>query len=187
MISNASCTTNCLAPVAKVLHDKLGIVSGLMTTIHALHQRPGADRRLPQGPAPRARAAMNMIPTKTGAAAAVGPGVAGAQRQARRLRDARADHQRVGGRPERSSPRATTTKDEVNAIVKEASGGALKGILGYNTEPLVSSDFNHDPAAARCSTRTQTQGHNGNLVKVLSWYDNEWGFSATACSTPPWP
>ncbi|MDH5256064.1 MAG: type I glyceraldehyde-3-phosphate dehydrogenase [Gammaproteobacteria bacterium] len=175
VISNASCTTNCLAPLVQPLHGKLGVVQGLMTTIHAytndqvLTDVYHEDLR-------RARSAtMSMIPTKTGAAAAVGlvlPELNG----------------KLDGFAIRvptinvsvvdltfTAARATTV-DEVNGILKEASEGALKGILGYNTEPLVSVDFNHDPRSSIFDS-TQTRVAGGTLVKVLSWYDNEWGFS----------
>jgi glyceraldehyde 3-phosphate dehydrogenase len=175
VISNASCTTNCLAPLVKPLHEKLGLVQGLMTTIHAytndqvLTDVYHEDLR-------RARSAtMSMIPTKTGAAAAVGlvmPELNG----------------KLDGFAIRvptinvsvvdltfTAARATTV-DEVNGILKAASEGPLKGILGYNTEPLVSVDFNHDPRSSIFDS-TQTRVGGGTLVKVLSWYDNEWGFS----------
>ncbi len=174
VISNASCTTNCLAPLVKPLADKLGIVSGLMTTIHSstndqvLTDVYHADLY-------RARAAsLNMIPTKTGAAQAVGlvlPALNGKLSGfAIRVPTANVsvvDLTFIAARE--------TTKEEVNAILKEASEGELKGILGYNTEPLVSSDFNHTTTSSNFDS-TQT-AVIGNLVKVLSWYDNEWGFS----------
>ncbi|MGR8933612.1 MAG: type I glyceraldehyde-3-phosphate dehydrogenase [Gammaproteobacteria bacterium] len=174
VISNASCTTNCLAPLVKPLHEKLGLVSGLMTTIHSFTN----DQVLTDvyhSDLYRARAAgLNMIPTKTGAAQAVGlvlPELNGKLSGfAMRVPTANVsvvDLTFIAARE--------TTKDEVNAIVKEASDGALQGILGYNTEPLVSSDFNHTTLSSNFDA-TQT-AVIGNLVKVLSWYDNEWGFS----------
>jgi glyceraldehyde 3-phosphate dehydrogenase len=174
VISNASCTTNCLAPLVKPLHEKLGVVQGLMTTIHAytndqvLTDVYHEDLR-------RARSAtMSMIPTKTGAAAAVGlvlpelnGKLDGFAMRVPTINVSVVDLTFTAARP--------TTADEVNGILKAASEGELKGILGYNTEPLVSVDFNHDPRSSIFDA-TQTRV-GGTLVKVLSWYDNEWGFS----------
>jgi glyceraldehyde 3-phosphate dehydrogenase len=174
VISNASCTTNCLAPVVKPLNDTIGIVNGLMTTVHAFTN----DQRLSDvyhEDLRRARAAAhNMIPTKTGAAAAVGlvlPELAGKLDgyaiRVPTLNVSIVDLSFIAARD--------TTADEVNAIMKAASEGELKGILGYNTAPLVSSDFNHDPRSSIFdATLTKV---SGRLVKVSSWYDNEWGFS----------
>lgn len=174
VISNASCTTNCLAPMVKPLHAKLGLVQGLMTTIHAytndqvLTDVYHSDLR-------RARSAtMSMIPTKTGAAAAVGlvlpelnGKLDGFAMRVPTINVSVVDLTFVAGR--------ATTKDEVNQILKEAAEGELKGILAYNVEPLVSIDFNHTTVSSTFdSTQTRVIG---NLVKVLSWYDNEWGFS----------
>ena len=175
VISNASCTTNCLAPLAKVLHDAIGIEHGLMTTIHAytndqvLTDVYHSDLR-------RARSAtMSQIPTKTGAAAAVGlvlpelnGKLTGFSMRVPTINVSVVDLSFVASRP--------TTKEEIDAALKAASEGALKGILGFNTEPLVSIDFNHDPHSSVYDS-TLTQVMNGTLVKVLSWYDNEWGFS----------
>ena len=175
VISNASCTTNCLAPLVKPLHEKLGLVQGLMTTIHAytndqvLTDVYHEDLR-------RARSAtMSMIPTKTGAAAAVGlvlpelnGKLDGFAMRVPTINVSVVDLTFAASRP--------TTVDEVNGILKAASEGELKGILGYNTEPLVSVDFNHDPRSSIFDA-TQTRVGGGTLVKVLSWYDNEWGFS----------
>ncbi len=174
VISNASCTTNCLAPLVKPLADKLGIVSGLMTTIHS-YTNDQVLTDVYHSDLYRARAAsLNMIPTKTGAAQAVGlvlPALNGKLSGfAIRVPTANVsvvDLTFIAARE--------TTKEEVNAILKEASEGELKGILGYNTEPLVSSDFNHTTTSSNFDS-TQT-AVIGNLVKVLSWYDNEWGFS----------
>ena len=175
VISNASCTTNCLAPLAKVLHEQIGIVHGLMTTIHAytndqvLTDVFHKDLR-------RARSAtMSQIPTKTGAAAAVGlvlpelnGKLTGFSMRVPTINVSVVDLSFVAKRE--------TTKDEIDAVVKAASEGALKGILGFNTQPLVSVDFNHDPhSSIYDSTLTQVMG--GTLVKVCAWYDNEWGFS----------
>ena len=174
VISNASCTTNCLAPMVKPLHEKIGLVNGLMTTIHAytndqvLTDVYHEDLR-------RARAAAhNMIPTKTGAAAAVGlvlpelnGKLDGYAIRVPTINVSIVDLSFVAGRD--------TTVDEVNAIMKAAADGELKGILGYNAEQLVSSDFNHDPRSSIFeATLTKV---SGRLVKVSSWYDNEWGFS----------
>jgi glyceraldehyde 3-phosphate dehydrogenase len=175
VISNASCTTNCLAPLVKPLHDKIGVVQGLMTTIHAytndqvLTDVYHSDLR-------RARSAtQSMIPTKTGAAAAVGlvlpelnGKLDGFAMRVPTINVSVVDLTFTAARP--------TTVDEVNAVLKAASEGELKGILGYNTEPLVSVDFNHDPRSSVFDA-TQTRVAGGTLVKVLSWYDNEWGFS----------
>jgi glyceraldehyde 3-phosphate dehydrogenase len=175
VISNASCTTNCLAPVAKILHDNVGIVSGLMTTVHAytndqvLTDVYHSDLR-------RARSAtMSMIPTKTGAAAAVGlvlPALKG----------------KFDGFAVRvptinvslvdltfTAARATSVA-EINAMMKAAAAGPLKGVLAYTEEPLVSIDYNHDPHSSTFDG-TMTKVIEGTLVKVCSWYDNEWGFS----------
>src|SRR5437868_1659153 len=174
VISNASCTTNCLAPMVKPLHDAIGVVNGLMTTIHAytndqvLTDVYHEDLR-------RARSAtMSMIPTKTGAAAAVGlvlpelnGKLDGFAIRVPTINVSLVDLSFVAARE--------TTVDEVNAILKAASEGELKGILDYNTAPLVSVDFNHNPASSTFdATLTKV---SGNLVKVSSWYDNEWGFS----------
>jgi glyceraldehyde 3-phosphate dehydrogenase len=175
VISNASCTTNCLAPLVKPLHEKLGLVQGLMTTIHAytndqvLTDVYHEDLR-------RARSAtQSMIPTKTGAAAAVGlvlpelnGKLDGFAVRVPTINVSVVDLTFTAGR--------ATTVEEVNGILKAASEGELKGILGYNTDPLVSVDFNHDPRSSIFDS-TQTRVIGGTLVKVLSWYDNEWGFS----------
>lgn len=174
-VSNASCTTNCLAPVAKILHENLGIESGLMTTVHAFTN----DQRtqdMPHSDLYRARcASQNIIPTSTGAAKAVGlviPELNG----------------KLTGIAMRV-PVATgsvvdltvnvgkeTTPDDVNAMMKAAADGPLKGILCYTTDPLVSSDIIHDPhSSIFASDFTQVIG--GKMVKVVSWYDNEWGYS----------
>jgi glyceraldehyde 3-phosphate dehydrogenase len=175
VISNASCTTNCLAPVAKVLHDKIGIVQGLMTTIHAytndqvLTDVYHEDLR-------RARAAtMSMIPTKTGAAAAVGlvlpelnGKLDGFAIRVPTINVSIVDLTFTAAKP--------TSVEEVNAAMKAAAEGPLKGVIEYNTQPLVSVDFNHNPASSVFDA-TLTKVSNGVLVKALAWYDNEWGFS----------
>jgi glyceraldehyde 3-phosphate dehydrogenase len=175
VISNASCTTNCLAPMVKALHDRIGVVSGLMTTIHAytndqvLTDVYHKDLR-------RARSAtMSMIPTKTGAAAAVGlvlpelnGKLDGFAIRVPTINVSLVDLAFVAKKP--------TTVEEVNKAVKEAAAGPLKGILEYNTDPLVSIDFNHNPASSIFDA-TLTKVSDGTLVKVCAWYDNEWGFS----------
>jgi glyceraldehyde 3-phosphate dehydrogenase len=175
VISNASCTTNCLAPLAKVLHDKIGIASGLMTTIHAYTN----DQRLTDvyhEDLRRARSAtMSMIPTKTGAAAAVGlvlPELKGKLDgfavRVPTINVSLVDLTFVPKRP--------TTIEEINAAMQAAAAGSLKGILAYTSAPLVSVDYNHD-AHSSTYDATMTRLIDGGLVKVCSWYDNEWGFS----------
>ena len=175
VISNASCTTNCLAPVAKALHEKIGIVSGLMTTVHAytndqvLTDVYHEDLR-------RARAAtMSMIPTRTGAAAAVGLVLPELNGKLDGL-SVRVPTINVSLVDLTFTAARATTVDEVNAVMKEASANSKAGVLGYNTEPLVSIDFNHNPASSTFDA-TQTRVSGGTLVKVMAWYDNEWGFS----------
>jgi glyceraldehyde 3-phosphate dehydrogenase len=176
VISNASCTTNCLAPLVKPLHEKIGVVKGLMTTVHSytndqvLTDVYHSDLR-------RARSAtMSMIPTKTGAAAAVGlvlPELNG-KLDGFAVRVPTINVSLVDLTFEAAR---TTTVEEINNIMKEAAGSAaLKGILNYNEGPLVSVDFNHDSASSTFDA-TLTKVSGGTLVKVLSWYDNEWGFS----------
>jgi glyceraldehyde 3-phosphate dehydrogenase len=175
VISNASCTTNCLAPLAKVLHDEVGILAGVMTTVHSytndqvLTDVYHTDLR-------RARSAtMSMIPAKTGAAAAVGlvlPELKGKfdgfAIRVPTINVSMVDLSFNAGRK--------TSVDEINAAVKKAANGDLKGILAYSDGPLVSVDFNHDPASSTYDA-TLTKVIQGTLVKVCAWYDNEWGFS----------
>ncbi len=175
VISNASCTTNCLAPLVKPLHEKIGVLEGVMTTIHAytndqvLTDVFHSDLR-------RARSAtQSMIPTKTGAAAAVGlvlPELKGKldgfSMRVPTINVSVVDLTFTASRD--------TTIEEVNSVMKEASAGALKGVLEYNDDPLVSCDFNHNPSSSVYDA-SLTKVMNGKLVKVLSWYDNEWGFS----------
>ena len=175
VISNASCTTNCLAPVVKVLNDAIGVVTGLMTTIHSytndqvLTDVYHEDLR-------RARSAtMSMIPTKTGAAAAVGlvlpelnGKLDGFAMRVPTINVSLVDLSFIAKR--------ATTVEEVNQKIKDASEGKLKGILEYSDGPLVSIDFNHNPASSVFDA-TLTKVSAGTLVKVCSWYDNEWGFS----------
>jgi glyceraldehyde 3-phosphate dehydrogenase len=175
VISNASCTTNCLAPLVKAIDDRIGVASGLMNTIHSFTNDQvltdvfHKDLR-------RARSAThNMIPTKTGAAAAVGlvlphlnGKLDGFSIRVPTINVSIVDLTFVAKKP--------TTVEEVNKAVKQASETDLKGILAYNTEPLVSSDFNHNPASSIFDAGL-TRVAEGTLVKVTSWYDNEWGFS----------
>ncbi|MEJ2172878.1 MAG: type I glyceraldehyde-3-phosphate dehydrogenase [Woeseiaceae bacterium] len=175
IISNASCTTNCLAPLVKPLHEKIGVEHGIMTTIHAytndqvLTDVFHKDLR-------RARSAtMSQIPTKTGAAAAVGlvlpelnGRLDGFSMRVPTINVSAVDLSFVASRE--------TSIEEINAVMKEASEGDLKGVLAYNDEPLVSVDFNHDPASSTYDAGL-TKVMQGTLVKVCAWYDNEWGFS----------
>ena len=174
VISNASCTTNCLAPLAKVLHEKIGILGGIMNTVHSytndqvLTDVYHKDLR-------RARSATHsMIPTKTGAASAIGlvlPELAGKldgfSIRVPTINVSIVDLTFTAARD--------TSKEEIHKIMKQASQGELKGILNYNDQPLVSVDFNHDPAS--CTYDAWMTKVIGRLVKVCGWYDNEWGFS----------
>jgi len=175
VISNASCTTNCLAPLVKPLCDKIGIVNGLMTTIHSytndqvLTDVYHSDLR-------RARSAtQSQIPTKTGAAAAVGLVMPELQGKLDGFA-VRVPTINVSLVDLTFTAARKTSVDEINAILRDASQGELKGILNYNDKPLVSVDFNHDPASSTFDA-TLTKVIDGTLVKVLAWYDNEWGFS----------
>ncbi len=175
VVSNASCTTNCLVPVVKVLHDNYKVMRGYMVTIHSYTgDQPTVDT-FHKDPHRARAAAVSMIPTSTGAAKAVGLVMP-----------------ELKGKLDGSSIRVPTpnvslvsldvvlektpTKDEINAVMKAASEGSLKGILGYNTAPLVSADFNH-VAFSSTFDATQTAVVDGALVRVMAWYDNEWGFS----------
>ena len=175
VVSNASCTTNCLAPVAKVLNDKIGIESGFMTTVHAYTgDQPVLDTL--HSDFRRARAAnLSMIPTSTGAARAVGlvlPELNG-KLDGTSVRVPTANVSMVDLTFYSSRD---TSVDEVNNSIQEASESYLKNILSYNTEPLVSSDFNHNKYSSIFDA-TQTHVVQKRLVRILSWYDNEWGFS----------
>ena len=175
IISNASCTTNCLAPLVKPIHEAIGVESGIMTTIHAytndqvLTDVFHKDLR-------RARSAtQSMIPTKTGAASAVGlvlPELQGKldgfSIRVPTINVSLVDLSFIASKP--------TSVEEVNSVVKAASAGDLKGVLDYSDGPLVSIDFNHNPASSNFDA-TLTKVQEGTLVKVCSWYDNEWGFS----------
>ena len=181
IISNASCTTNCLAPIALVLNNLVGIENGFMTTIHSYTgDQPTLDTM--HGDLYRSRAAAgNMIPTSTGAAKAVGlvlpelngklDGVA-----------IRVPTQNVSVVDFKFISEKHTSIEEINSEIKNFSNGKLKGILGYNEEQLVSSDFNHNPLSSIFHA-DQTKVMNGNLIRVMSWYDNEWGFSNRMCDT----
>ena len=175
IVSNASCTTNCLAPVAKVLNDAIGIERGLMTTIHAYtNDQKILDQIHPDLRRARA-AAMSMIPTTTGAARAVGEVLP----ELKGKLDGSAVRVPV---PDGSlvdltfTPKRDTTRDEVNQLLKAAAEGPMKGVLAYSDEPLVSIDIVHTPASSTVDS-LETAVIDGKLVRVVSWYDNEWGFS----------
>jgi glyceraldehyde 3-phosphate dehydrogenase len=174
VISNASCTTNCLAPLVKPLNDKLGLETGLMTTVHSYTNDQVLTDVMHEDLRRARSATQSMIPTKTGAAVAVGlvlpelnGKLDGYAIRVPTINVSIVDLSFIASRE--------TTVDEVNAIMKDASQGVLEGILTYNTDPLVSVDFNHNPASSNFdATLTKV---SGRLVKVSSWYDNEWGFS----------
>ncbi|MBM1690865.1 type I glyceraldehyde-3-phosphate dehydrogenase [Sulfitobacter geojensis] len=175
VVSNASCTTNCLAPVAKVLDDAFGLTTGYMTTIHAYTgDQPSHDRD--HSDLYRARAcALSMIPTSTGAARAISlvlPHLEGRlEGSAIRVPTANVSLVDLSFMPERGA-----TVETVNAAIQTAANGALKGVLGYEEAPLVSSDFNHNPMSSIFAP-AQTSVTSAGMVRVVSWYDNEWGFS----------
>lgn len=175
VISNASCTTNCLAPLAKVLHDEIGIVAGVMTTVHA-YTNDQALTDVYHADLRRARSAtMSMIPTKTGAAAALGlvlpelnGKLDGYAVRVPTINVSMVDLSFSAARP--------TSAEEINGLLEAAAAGPLRGVLACTDEPLVSIDFNHDSASATCDT-SLTKVIEGGLGKVVAWYDNEWGFS----------
>jgi len=178
VISNASCTTNCLAPIAKVLHDTFGIVRGYMVTIHAYTGDQNTVDTLHKDLHRARAAAVSAIPTSTGAAKAVGlvmPELKGKlDGTAIRIPTPNVSLVSLDFVPARTEG---LTREAINAAMKAASeSGPLKGVLGYNTEPLVSIDFNHNPMSSTFDA-TQTQVVDGALVRVMAWYDNEWGFS----------
>ncbi|ABA80877.1 type I glyceraldehyde-3-phosphate dehydrogenase [Rhodobacter sphaeroides] len=181
VVSNASCTTNCLSPVAKVLHDAIGIAKGFMTTIHSYTgDQPTLDTMHKDLYRARA-AALSMIPTSTGAAKAVGlvlPELKG------RLDGVsiRVPTPNVSVVDLVFEAARDTTVEEVNAAIEAAACGPLKGVLGFTTEPNVSSDFNHDPHSS-VFHMDQTKVMEGRMVRILSWYDNEWGFSNRMADT----
>ncbi len=174
VISNASCTTNCLAPLVKPLNDSIGLLNGLMTTVHAYTNDQVLTDVMHEDLRRARSATMSMIPTKTGAAAAVGlvlpelnGKLDGYAIRVPTINVSIVDLSFIAARD--------TSVEEINSIMKTASEGALKGVLTYNTDPLVSIDFNHNPASSNFdATLTKV---SGRLVKVSSWYDNEWGFS----------
>ena len=175
IISNASCTTNCLAPLVKPLHEAIGLESGIMTTIHAYTNDQVLTDVLHKDLRRARSATQSMIPTKTGAASAVGlvlPELQGKldgfSIRVPTINVSLVDLSFIASKP--------TTVEEVNAVVKAASEGDLKGVLDYSDGPLVSIDFNHNPASSNFDA-TLTKVQEGTLVKVCSWYDNEWGFS----------
>ncbi|GHC86299.1 type I glyceraldehyde-3-phosphate dehydrogenase [Novosphingobium pokkalii] len=175
IVSNASCTTNCLAPFAKVLNDAIGIERGLMTTVHSYTNDQKILDQIHSDPRRSRAAAMSMIPTTTGAARAVGevlPELKG------KLDGSaiRVPTPNVSVVDLTFQPKRDTTKEEVNALLKAAAEGPLKGVLAYSEEPLVSIDYNHDAHSSTVDS-LETAVIDGKLVRVLSWYDNEWGFS----------
>lgn len=181
VVSNASCTTNCLAPVAKVLNDAVGITHGFMTTIHAYTgDQPTLDTMHKDLYRARA-AALSMIPTSTGAAKAVGlvlPELNGKLDGV----SIRVPTPNVSVIDFKFVASKKTSKDEINAAIKAAAEGKLKGILGFTNDPNVSIDFNHDPHSSTFHM-DQTKVMDGTLVRVMSWYDNEWGFSNRMADT----
>src|SRR3974390_261472 len=181
VVSNASCTTNCLVPVVKVLHDAIGIESGFMTTVHSYtNDQPSLDQLHKDLYRARA-AAVNMIPTSTGAAKAVGlvmPELKGKLDGT----SVRVPTPNVSLIDFKVTAKRVTSTEEVNNIVKAAASGPLKGILDVLTAPLVSSDFNHNPASSSFAL-DQTKVLGGTFVRVMSWYDNEWGFSNRMADT----
>jgi glyceraldehyde 3-phosphate dehydrogenase len=175
VISNASCTTNCLAPLVKALDDRIGVVNGLMNTIHSFTNDQVLTDVFHKDLRRARSATQNMIPTKTGAAAAVGlvlphlnGKLDGFSIRVPTINVSIVDLSFVAKKP--------TSVEEVNKAVKQACEGDLKGVVEYNADPLVSSDFNHNPASSIFDS-TLTKVSEGTLVKVCSWYDNEWGFS----------
>jgi glyceraldehyde 3-phosphate dehydrogenase len=181
VVSNGSCTTNCLAPIAKVLNDTVGIETGFMTTIHAYTgDQPTLDtlhKDLYRGRA----AAMSMIPTSTGAAKAIGLVLPELQGKLDGVA-IRVPTPNVSVIDLKIIAQRKTTKEEINAAMQRASEQEMKGILGFTTAPNVSIDFNHDPHSSTFHM-DQTKVQNGTLVRVMSWYDNEWGFSNRMADT----
>ena len=175
VVSNASCTTNCLSPVAFVLHNKIGIEKGMMTTIHSYTgDQPTLDTMHKDLYRARA-AAMSMIPTSTGAAKAVGLVLPELNGKLDGM-SVRVPTPNVSVVDLKFIAKKNTSADEINAAIKEAADGPLKGILGYTNDPNVSIDFNHDPHSS-IFHMDQTKVMDGNLCSILTWYDNEWGFS----------
>ncbi|MBO9596226.1 MAG: type I glyceraldehyde-3-phosphate dehydrogenase [Cohnella sp.] len=175
VISNASCTTNCLAPFAKVLNDQFGIVKGMMTTIHS-YTNDQQVLDLPHKDLRRARAAAeNIIPSSTGAAKAIGLVLPELKGKLNGM-SFRVPTPNVSVTDLVAELKVSVTVDEVNAALKAAAEGPLKGVMNYSDEPLVSSDYNSDPASSTIDALS-TMVIEGNMVKVVSWYDNEWGYS----------
>ena len=181
IVSNASCTTNCLAPVAMVLDREFGIVKGLMTTVHAYTNDQKILDQIHDDPRRARAAALSMIPTTTGAARAVGevlPQLKG-KLDGSAIRVPTPNVSVVDLTFESARP---TTKSEVNQVLAEAAAGELQGVLDFTVEPLVSIDFNHSPASSTVDS-LETAVIGGNMVRVLTWYDNEWGFSNRMADT----
>jgi glyceraldehyde 3-phosphate dehydrogenase len=175
VISNASCTTNCLAPVVKVLHDAVGIERGMMTTIHSYtNDQPSLDQLHKDLYRARA-AALNMIPTSTGAAKAIGLVIPELKGKLDGV-SIRVPTPNVSVVDLKFVASRATTKDEINDAVRKAANGPLKGVLAFTDAPNVSHDFNHDPHSS-IFHMDQTKVMDGTFVSILSWYDNEWGFS----------
>jgi glyceraldehyde 3-phosphate dehydrogenase len=181
IVSNASCTTNCLAPVAMILDRELGLVKGLMTTVHAYTNDQRILDQIHEDPRRSRAAALSMIPTTTGAARAVGEVLPqlkgkldGSAVRVPTPNVSMVDLTFVAGRD--------TSKDEVNAMLKAAAEGELNGVLDWTDEPIVSIDLNHAPASSTVDS-LETSVIGGNLVRVVSWYDNEWGFSNRMADT----
>ncbi|WP_262690720.1 type I glyceraldehyde-3-phosphate dehydrogenase [Kordiimonas aestuarii] len=175
VVSNASCTTNCLSPVAKVLNDLVGIERGYMTTVHAYTGDQPVLDTLHSDPRRARAAALSMIPTSTGAAKAVGlvlPELAGKLDGSA----VRVPTPNVSMVDLKFDAARATTADEINAAIKAAAEGELKGVLGYEDMPAVSIDFNHNPNSSTFDS-SQTKVIDGKFVRILTWYDNEWGFS----------
>jgi len=176
VVSAASCTTNCLAPMAKVLHDNFGILRGYMVTIHAYTGDQGTVDHLHKDLRRARAAAVSAIPTSTGAARSVGlvmPELKG-KLDGTAIRIPTPNVSIVSLDVNLSK---AVTKDDVNAAMKAASQGAMKGVLDYNTAPLVSADFNHSPASCVFDATQTAVVDGGNMLRVMGWYDNEWGFS----------
>jgi len=181
VVSNASCTTNCLAPVAKVLNDAIGIETGFMTTVHSYtNDQPSLDQLHKDLYRARA-AAVSMIPTSTGAAKAIGLVIPDLKGKLDGV-SVRVPTPNVSMIDFKFTAKRATSVDEVNNAMKSAAAGQLKGVLDIVTAPLVSADFNHNPASSSFAL-DQTKVLGGNFVRVMSWYDNEWGFSNRMADT----
>jgi glyceraldehyde 3-phosphate dehydrogenase len=181
IVSNGSCTTNCLAPVVQVLHQLAGIKHGFMTTVHSYTGDQATVDTLHKDLHRARAAAVSMIPTSTGAAKAIGlvlPELAGKLDGVA----VRVPTPNVSMIDLKVVVEKSVTKDQIHQAMKEAAQGRLKGVLGYNDEPLVSVDFNHNPASSTFDA-TQTKVIDGTFVRILSWYDNEWGFSSRMSDT----